>query len=175
MLSMLCQAQTRFNIRAKKLNTITIDTNTEKVFIYEVPSAVLFFRQNDVLDIINNIGTLKDMDGREFTEFKQALKSNVNKIRIRDINYSYDQHERDSILKFNIIDKNELQLDDRFYYLEDELLMAGKFMIYSKKQKAIVTKHLMAKRRKGIMGGSNLVFMLPNGEIFYSVIISLGD
>lgn len=169
------RAQGSFNVRKQKLIPVFIDSMQEAVFVYEVSNAIIIFRQKDIADILNVIKNNAPFFIKNIDKFRGTLHTNTDKIRVRDILYSYDQHQRDSILSRVRIASAEMELNENFYFIGAELKLKGKFMICSKETKRIINRHLTARRCKGVMGGSNLAFLLPNGELFYDIIISIGD
>jgi hypothetical protein len=173
LMAVYCNAQ--FNIHKQKLNTTIIDTTKESVFIYEAKNVIIYFRQSDVKRIILiNENDNARLPGR-FYKLKDTLNSGGKKIRVNDILYSFDQHERDSIMALKRTTPDEITLNEEFYFIGGALLLNGSFMLYSKHKNQIISRHLIAKRQKGLMGGADLIFCLPCGEVFYTVNISLGD
>lgn len=168
-------SQVDFGIRRQKVKTIFFDTTKENVFIYEVPNAILYFRQNDIKNFIDNPENKNILANYGCETFQDTLAKNVRQIKITDIYFYYDQHQRDSIFKRqpeNILAK---QLNEEFYFLGAGLILKGQFMLYSKAQNKMVTKGLVAKRQKGYLGQRNLVFYLQDKKQFYDIVTVLGE
>ena len=67
------------------------------------------------------------------------------------------------------------ELSEELYFLDAALILKGQFMGFSKSDNQVVTRGLVAKRDKGILGAIYLTFYLPGGKQFYSVITAFGE
>ena len=172
---MQCYCQTIFDIRRQKLTPTFIDTTNENTFIYEVANTILYFKQSDISNFISNSKNTNDYKIFLFNKFVDTLKSNTKTIRVKDILYSYGNVQRDSILKNEIISADVQELNKEFYFIGGDLILNGHFMIYSKADKKFLTKHLVAKRQTSLLGQKDLLFFLPNGKVFYDVLIAFGE
>lgn len=172
-----CFCQDDFHVRRKKLHPLILDTSNESVFIYEVSNAVIYFRQQDIKDYIDDIIVTDRQNKSVYKVFQEAISSGSRIIRVKDIYYSYGERERererDSILRSEFISKGEQQLNEAFYFVGASLLLQNKFMVVSKDTKKIETKRLVAKRTKGLYGAKGLAFYLPNKKIFYHIVTAL--
>ncbi len=167
--------QTIFDIRRQNLTPTFIDTTNEKTFIYEVTNAILYFKQSDISDFINNSKNTNDYKLFSFNKFADTLKSNTKTIRVKDVLYSYGNVQRDSILKNEIISAEVQELNKEFNFIGGDLIINGHFMIYSKMTYKFVIKRLVAKRQTSLLGQKDLLFFLPNGKVFYDVLIAFGE
>lgn len=174
LLSIQCFSQADFGIRRKKLQPVHIDTTTENIFIYEVPKAVIYFRQRDIRNYIEHINAKDQKNQSPYKVFQDTLNFGIKKIKIKDIFFSYDEKERDSILKRETITSGSQQLNKEFYIIGAELILANKFMVKSKETGRIVTM-LVVKRTSGLYGTRYLDFILPDKKIFYQIITTLGE
>ena len=168
-------SQVDFEIRRQKLKPTVIDTTKENIFIYEVSNAILYFRQDDIKSFIDNPENKNILVNYGYQVFKDTLAKTVGRIEIKDIYFSYDQRQRDSIFRLqpeNILIKN---LNEEFYFIGAGLILNGEFMIYSKAKKIFITKGLIAKRQNGYLGGQSLNFYLPDKKGFYSITTRLGE
>ena len=168
-------SQVDFGIRKQKLRPIFIDTTRENIFIYEVPNAVLYFKQNDIKNFIDNPENKNALANYGYKIFQDTLTKKTRQIKIKDVYFYYDQRQRDSIFRQqpeNVLTK---QLNEEFYFLGAGLILRGQFMIYSKADKKFITKGLVAKRQKGYLGQRNLVFYLQDKKPFYDIVTALGE
>lgn len=170
-----CSSQINFDIRRQNLTPTFIDTTNEKTFIYEVTNAILYFKQSDISDFINNFKNINDYKIFSFKNFADTLKSNTKTIRVKDILYSYGNVQRDSILRHETINADVQELNKEFYFIGGELILNGHFMIYSKETNKFVYKHLVAKKQTSLQGQKDLLFFLPSGKVFYDVLIAFGE
>jgi hypothetical protein len=172
--SVLCFSQTDFNIKYKRLQPIQIDTISEKIFVYEVPNAILYFKQQDINDYIVRVELTMNDSKPAYPIFKDTLATGPRRIAVKDIYYSYGERERDSILKNENIPQIEQQLNQAFYFVGADLMLNNRFMIVSKKTRRVETKGIIAKKVKGLYGTRYLDFQLPNRSSFYQVVVVLG-
>lgn len=168
-------SQVDFGIRRQKLKPTFIDTTKENIFIYEVPNAILYFKQNDIKNFIDNPENKNALSNYGYKIFQDTLTKKARQIRITDIYFYYDLAQRDSIFRQqpeNILTK---LLSEEFYFLGAGLILNGHFMVYSKADKKFITKNLIAKRQKEYLGGRTLQFYLPDKKQFYYIVTALGD
>jgi hypothetical protein len=168
-------SQVDFGIRKQKLRPIFIDTIRENIFVYEVPSAILYFKQDDIKYFIDNPENKYVLANYGCTTFQDTLTKKSRKIKITDVYFNYDQRQRDSMFRQqpeNVLTK---QLNEEFYFLGAGLILRGQFMVYSKTDKNFITKGLVAKRQKGYLGQRNLVFYFQNKKPFYEIVTALGE
>lgn len=164
-----------FSIRRQKLNPIFFDTTKENIFVYEAPNAILYFKQNDLTNFINNPKNKNILANYGYKKLIDTLTKSTKHIKITDIYFYYDQQQRESIFKQqpeNILTK---QLNEEFYFLGAGLILNGQFMVYSKTEKKFLRKHLVAKRQKEYLGGRTLQFYLPDKKQFYNIVTTLGE
>ncbi|HRH59844.1 MAG TPA: hypothetical protein PL045_04695 [Chitinophagaceae bacterium] len=168
-------SQIDFGIRKQKLRPILIDTTRENIFIYEVPNAILYFKQDDIRNFIDNPENKNVLANYGYKTFQDTLTKKTRQIKITDVYFYYDQRQRDSIFRQqpeNVLTK---QLNEEFYFLGAGLILRGQFMVYSKADKKFITKGLVAKRQKGYLGQRNLVFYLQDKKPFYDIVTALGE
>ena len=168
-------SQVDFGIRKQKLRPIFIDTTRENIFIYEVSNAILYFKQDDIKNFIDNPENKNVLANYGYRTFQDILTKKTRQIKITDVYFYYDQRQRDSIFRQqpeNVLTK---QLNEEFYFLGAGLILRGQFMVYSKAYKKIITKGLVAKRQKGYLGQRNLVFYLQDKKPFYDIVTALGE
>lgn len=168
-------SQVEFGIRRQKLKPTLFDTTKENVFVYEVPNAILYFKQSDIEDFIENPGNKNVLTNYGYRTFQDTLTKNVGQIKVTDIYFYYDQNQRDSIFRLepeNILTKH---LSEEFYFLGAGLILKGQFMVYSKSDMRFITKKLFAKKEKGYLGQESLQFYLPDKKQFYYIITALGE
>jgi len=168
-------SQVDFGIRKQKLRPIFIDTTRENIFIYEVPNAILYFKQDDIKNFIDNPENKNVLVNYGYKTFQDTLTKKTRQIKITDVYFSYDQLQRDSIFRQqpeNILTK---RLNEEFYFLGAGLILKGQFMVFSKADKKFIIKGLVAKRQKGYLGQRNLLFYLQDKKLFYDIVIALGE
>ena len=163
------------SIRRQSLQPLTIDTLQEKVFIYEVATAFIYFRQQDIIDYLAQRSIQDAINKIIHKPLLDTLNSNIQVIRIKDVWYSFGDIARDSIVKAEAIPPNAMDINALFHYIGADLVLQGKFMIYSKKDRQLIKKGLLAKRKKGLFGSRYLVFLLPKGIRFYYIVVALGE
>ena len=155
-------AQLGFRSRRQKLTTHFIDTTNERVFVYETKNAVLYFKQTDISALLAGLKA-KNLLRKYYTATLQdTLKANTQMIRVKDIYYGYSDKQLDSILRHKPQIGKSDKLNEEFYSIGAILILDGKFMIYSKDRMALVTKGLVAKKEKGLIGARTLGFYLPD-------------
>ena len=168
-------SQVNFGIRRQKLKPTVFNTTKENIFIYEVPNAILCFRQDEIKSFIDNPENKNILVNYGYQAFQDTLAKMVKRIKIKDIYFYYDQRQRDSIFRQqpeNILTK---KLNEEFYLIGAGLILNGEFMIYSKAKKIFITKGLIAKRQNGYLGEQSLNFYLPDKKEFYSITTRLGE
>jgi hypothetical protein len=168
-------SQVDFGIRRQKLKPIFFDTTHENIFVYEVPNAMLYFRQDDIKKFIDNTGNKNALANYGYKTFQDTLSKSTKRIEIKDILFSYDQTQRDSIFKHEPKNTFAQKLNEEFYFIGAGLILSGHFMIYSKDKNKFVTKTLIAKRERGYLGERHLSFYLPDGHQFYYIVTALGE
>jgi hypothetical protein len=174
-LTIQCFSQVDFGIRRQKLTPIFIDTTKENIFVYEVPNAILYFKQNDIKTFIDNPENKNILTNYGYKTFLDTLAKQTQRIKIIDYYFYYDGAQRDSIFKYHKEDLTRKKLNEEFYFLGAGLLLKGQFMAYSKADKKIITKGLIAKQEKGYLGGRTLEFYLPDKKSLYSIVTALGE
>ncbi|WP_287101730.1 hypothetical protein [Hydrotalea sp. AMD] len=168
-------SQIDFGIRRQKLKPTFFDTTKENVFIYEVPNAILYFKQSDIKDFIENPENKNILINYGYKTFQDTLAKNVEQIKVTDLYFYYDQRQRDSIFRQqpeNILTKH---LDEEFYFIGAALILKGQCMVYSKTNQMFLNKHLVAKRQKEYLGGRTLQFYLPDKKQFYYIVTAFGE
>lgn len=168
-------SQINFNVRRQKLKTTFFNTSREKVFIYEVPNAILYFKQDDIKKVIDNPENKNILANYGDEIFKDTLATNTQQIKIKDIYFYYDEVHRDSILRHQPENQLTKKLNEEFYFIGAALILKGQFMVYSKSNKKFVRHGLKAKKQKDELGGTSLVFYLPDKKQFYSIVTALGE
>ena len=168
-------SQIDFNVRRQKLKTTFFDTIREKIFIYEVPNAILYFKQDDIKKFIGNPENKNILANYGDEIFKDTLTKNTQQIKVRDIHFYYDQAQRDSILRHQSENPLTKKLNEEFYFIGAALILKGQFMVYSKSNKKFVSQGLIAKQQKDDLGGTTLLFYLPGKKQFYSIVAALGE
>jgi hypothetical protein len=174
-LTIQCYSQVDFGIRKQKLKPIFIDTTKENIFVYEVPNAILYFKQDDIKNFIDKPDNKNILTNYGHKEFSDTLTHETQKIKITDYYFYYDQVRRDSIFKQQAENPVTKKLSEEFYFIGAGLILKGQFMVYSKLDKKIITKKLVAKREKGYLGQETLEFYLPDKKQFYYIVTALGD
>ncbi|MVN23552.1 hypothetical protein [Mucilaginibacter arboris] len=175
LMTTICFSQTNFDVRRKKIKPLFIDTAVEKTFIYDLPNAVLYFKQSDISDFITNVKNIEATPNYSFKNFTDTLKSNTKTIRVKDIFYSYGEVERDSILRHERISADMQELNEEFHLIGNDLIFSGHVMVYSKGNKKFIFKPYIAKKQTSSLGQQDLIFYLPNGKIFYQILIAFGE
>lgn len=168
-------SQVDFGIRKQKLHPIFIDTTKDNIFIYEVPNAIIYFKQEDIKNFIDNPENKTVLANYGYKTFQDTLTQNIQKINITDVYFYYDQRQRDSIFRHkpeNILTK---QLNEEFYFLGAGLILRGQFMVFSKEDKKFITKGLVAKKLKGYLGQHRLAFYLQDKKPFYDIVTDVGE
>jgi len=168
-------SQVDFGIRKQKLHPIYIDTARDNIFIYEVPNAILYFKQEDIKNFIDNPENKTVLANYGYKTFQDTLTQKTRKIIITYFYFYYDQRQRDSIFRQqpeNILAK---QLNEEFYFLGAGLMLRGQFMVFSKADKKFITKGLVAKKIKGYLGQNRLVFYLQDKKPFYDIVTAFGE
>lgn len=174
-LTLQTYSQTDLGIRRKKLHPTFFDTTKENTFIYEVPNAILYFKQDDIKKFIDNPTNKNILANYGHKLFLDTLSKKTKLIKVTDFYFYYDVAQRDSIFRQHQENLVTKKLSEEFYFLGAELILKGQFMVYSKSDKRFVTKKLIAKRRKELLGQRTLYFYLPDKKKFYYVIITLGE
>ncbi len=175
LISLQSFSQVDFTIRRKRLNPILFDTASENSFIYEVPNAFIYFRQKDILEFINNPLNQSILKNYGYKYLQDALLKGIKQIKIKDVLFNYDQVQRESILKQDGITQAEQKINEELYFIAAGLMLKGSFMVYSKSKTKFITARLIAKTVTGYLGQKNLVFYLPDGTEYYSIITVLGE
>ena len=159
-------SQKVFTVERQQLKVLSFDTLTEPTFIYEVGNAILYFRQQDILDFISNSYKTKSYPSYVFSFEKllDTLLFKSKKIRIKDNLYSFDSTEQ-----VDSPSKNVLEINEEFPVAGADLILQGLFMLYSKEEKRFLTANLLAKRTAVTLGEPDLLFLLPNGQTFLSI------
>jgi len=174
-LTLQLYSQVDFRIRKQKLKPTFIDTTKEKIIIYEVPNAILYFRQDDIKSFIDNPENKNILANYGYQALQDTLAKTAGRIKITDIYFSYDQRQRDSIFRQQPENILTEKLNEEFYFLCAGFILNGRFMVYSKSKKIFIIKGLIARRQKGYLGEESLQFYLPDKKGFYSIVTRLGE
>lgn len=151
------------------------DTASEKSLIYEVPNALIYFRQKDIVEFINNPLHQPILKNYGTKYLQDTLSKAVKQIRIKNILFNYDKVHRDSIVKQDRITQTAQKINEELYFIAAGLMLKGDFMIYSKSEKKFITGRVIAKTVKGYLGQKDLVFYFPDKTQYYSIITVLGE
>ncbi len=168
-------SQVDFGIRRQKLKPTFFDTIKENTFVYEVPNAILYFKQDDIKKFIDNSDNKNVLSNYGYQTFCDTLAKDIQQIKITAPYFYYDQAQRDSIFRQqpeNVLTK---KLNEEFYFLGAGLILKGQFMVYSKSNKKFISKRLISKRQKEYLGGRTLQFYLPDKKQFYYIVTALGE
>lgn len=163
------------NIRKQKLKPEFIDTTEGNIFVYDVRYALIYFRQSDIENFIDSPGNNVGFYNSRYNSLRDKLNQDIRKIRVTHFYFSYDQKFLDSIFQQKPIYFSEKQLSEEFYAVGAALILEGRFMLLEKTQKKVLTRKLVAKKKKGILGARYLQFYLPDGRPFYSIITRFGE
>jgi hypothetical protein len=168
-------SQPDFGIRKQKLKPVKFDTTEAGIFIYEVKNAVIYFKQDDINEFISSPENNNGMYNKAYVALKELLAQQRPKVRLADLYFSYDQAFRDSIFKQRPQEFLTRQLNEEFHPVGAALLLYGQFMIFSKIDRKILTKNLVARRTNGYFGARYLQFYLPGRQTFYTIVTALGE
>jgi hypothetical protein len=168
-------SQVDLGIRKQKLKPTFIDTTRENTFVYEVPNAILYFKQGDIKSFIDNPDNKNILANYGYKTFLDTLTKKSRQIKVTDFYFYYDEAQRDSIFQQQPENREIKKLSEEFYFLGAGLILKGQFMVYSKADKKFITKRLIAKRRKGFLGQQTLQFYLPDKKQFYYITTRLGE
>ena len=168
-------SQVDLGIRRQKLKPTFVDTAKENTFVYEVPNAILYFKQDDIKSFIDNPDNKNILANYGYKMFLDTLTKKTPQIKVTDFYFYYDEAQRDSIFKQHTENLATKKLSEEFYFIGAGLILKGQFMVYSKGDKKFITKRLIAKKEKGYFGQESLQFYLPNKKQFYYVVTALGD
>lgn len=174
-ISIQAYSQVDFGIRKRKLKPTFFDTTSERVFVYEVPNALLYFKQDDIKMFIDNPKNKSILGNYGYKTFSDTVTKMTQRIAVTDYYFYYDEANRDSIFRQQTENPITKKLSEEFYFLGAGLILEGQFMVYSKADKKFITKGLVAKRRKEFLGQQTLQFYLPNKRQFYHIITRLGE
>jgi hypothetical protein len=164
-----------FEVSKKKLTTIHIDTANEKVFIYDLQTVNIYFKQQDIIDFILNPKNKNLIGQGSCKDLLDTLGTSTRIITIRNIPDHTNDTEFDSLLRI-YGDSIKLQnLNSQFYFVGAALMLNGVFMIYSKEQRSFITKGIFAATHKGLLGLRSLDFYIPKKQKYYFIITRLGE
>ncbi len=164
-------------IAYKKQRIKLSNIDTTELFIYESKNAKLYFSQNDILTYFEKLPSDEKII---FAQFIDTLIANTNQIHIFS-DTIYDAVFANKLNATNPSETLPIEKDIRdyisssFMFIAAELMLKGKFLLYSKKQKKFITKHIKVRKRNDNLGNKFLVFNFKNKETFYEVIFSLGE
>ena len=164
-----------FSVKKKELIPHFIDTLNSPIFIFEVPNAILYFKQNEISNFINDPANKKLLGTSSYQTLSDTLKTKTKAIRVYSIPESTNDREFDSLF---IIYKDSFKLQSLntdFYIIGGALMLRGNFMIYSITERKFVQNGILAKAESGVLGQKRLNYYLPNKERFYSIVTRLGE
>lgn len=169
-------AQTDYHsIDNRMLNSSKFDITNEKIFVYVKPKAILYFKSSDILTYLDSIYKRKPDRKIITNNLLDTLKSNQQQIVITDLNYCYGNVERNKIIKKQKITDKNLRINQEFEYIGIDLILFGKFMVYSIKDKKFIFDGLKAVQTEGLYGTTYLNFIFPDKTCFYSMVTALGE
>lgn len=158
------------------LTAIKMNLDAEKVFVYIKLNAKIYFRVSDVIEYIDSISNTNNfLQTKNLTILKDTLLSVSKQIEITDYCYSFVNEKREKIIKKHKITNSYLQINQCFEYIGSDLILQGKFMVYSLKYKDFIFEGLRAEKSEGLYGTEYLDFIFPDKTKFYSVVIALGE
>ncbi len=160
------------SIDNQKLTTIRFDTISERTFVYIKPNARLYFR---ISDIKHSIDSLSKTKYNKISGLIDTLNSKQNKIEIIDLGYSYGNEDREKIIRKRKITNKILKINDEFESIGLDLILNGKFMVYSIKDKKMIFEGLKAIKSDGLYGTEYLDFIFPDKTKFYNLVTALGE
>jgi hypothetical protein len=169
-------AQTDYSlINNRTLNSSQFDVTTEKIFVYIKPNAILYFKSSDLLSYLDSLYKQKPGNAITTSDLLDTLKTNQQQIAIADLNYSYGNVERDKIIKKHKIRSKNLRINQEFEPIGVDLILSGRFMVYSKKDKEFIFDGLKAIQSDGFYGTTYLKFIFPDKTCFYSTVTAIGE
>jgi len=164
-----------FEVSKKNLTTIHIDTAKEKVFIYNLQTVNIYFKQQDIIDFILNPKNKNLIGQGSYKDLLDTLSTSTRIITVRNIPDHKNDAEFDSLLRI-YGDSIKLQnLNSQFYFVGAALMLNGVFMIYSKEKSRFITKGIFAATHKGLLGQRSLDFYIPKKQKYYFIITRLGE
>ena len=163
------------SINNQKLTTIRFDTISERTFVYIKPNARLYFRISDIKQSVDSLyGLLKNKYDKT-SDLVDTINSKQNRIEIIDLGYSYGNVDRDKLMKKRKISNKILKINNEFEPIGIDLILNGKFMVYSVKDKKMIFDGLKAVKSDGLYGTEYLDFIFPDKTKFYYMVTALGE
>lgn len=176
-LAIFCSLSSYSQIAYKNQKIKLINIDTTEILIYESQSIKLYFSQNDILTYFEKVPS---DEKKIFDQFIDTLITNTNQIHIFS-DTIYDavfERKLNGAIQSGVFpsgkDKRDY-LSNTFMFIAVELMLEGKFKLYSKKQKRFITKDIKVRKRKDNLGNRFLDFNIKKDETFYEVIFSLGE
>lgn len=160
-------------IKKQKLVTTTIDTSAENIFVYIKRGARLYFRSSDIQLYLEK--TPETANSELFQTLRDTLNSGKQKIEIMDVKFSYNDEEGAKLISEKNISNRAQTINEQFEPVGPDLMLQGKFMIYSFQKHKLIRKRLKAVTSNGVYGTKYLSFVFPNRTVFYWVRTSLGE
>ena len=158
------------NIKNKKLTPVTIDTVSEKIFVYVKPFARIYFKVDQIMNHIDSLQKLNK--AAELQALKDTLMTVKQKLEIVDWVYSYDDQEGIQTISRKNISKKDLEINKAFESIGADLILGGEFMVYSGTMERVVTRRLKVVRAKGVFDVQYLSFIFPDRSMFYWIPLS---
>jgi hypothetical protein len=162
--------------KPRDLTAIKMNLNTEKLFVYIKPNAKIYFRVSDIIEYIDSISNTNNfLQIKNLIVLKDILLLDSKQIEITDYCYSFDNEKREKIIKKHKINNIDIQINQCFEYIGSDLILQGKFMVYSLKYKDFIFEGLKAEKSEGLYGTEYLDFIFPDKTKFYSIVVALGE
>jgi hypothetical protein len=161
------------SIKKQKLLPTKIDTSTEKIFVYIKRDARIYFRDSDILQALDKMSETGSSE--LFQTLRDTLNSEKQKIEIMDVKFTYDDQEGANLISDRKISNRALTVNEQFEPLGSDMLLQGKFMIYSVKRHKVVNTRLKAVSTTGVYGTKYLSFIFPDRTVFFLVRTSSGE
>jgi hypothetical protein len=163
------------SIDNQKLTTIRFDTLSERTFVYIKPNARLYFRISDIKQSVDSLYGLSKTKYNKTSDLIDTLNSKQNKIEIIDLGYSYGNDDREKIMRKRKIPNKILKINNEFESIGLDLILNGKFMVYSIRDKKMIFDGLKVVKSDGLYGTEYLDFIFPDKSKFYYMITALGE
>lgn len=158
------------------LKTITIDTLNEKILVIHKRNVVVFFRQTDIQEYINDskFGLPRS---ESFLITNAILKSNKRRIDLNDqkIDYTDEEIMANNTRKEPGVDQIAMLAMPEMSYIGAHLIMSGKFMVFENQTGKFISERINILTLDSEYGSRSVQFKLPSGLSFWRNIIFLGD
>ena len=159
----------------RKLRPTKFDIEQNNILIYLKRNVNIYFKQSDIKEYILEACERDSTNRIAYKQILDLMNENRKKIEIVDLVFSYSKNEADSVMKAIKLESFNRDLNYTFEFLGADLIIDGKFMIYSLKQTKFIDSGLKAKPTKGIYGNRYYNYFLPDGKSFYSIVTTLGE